>query len=370
MQSYLSAAGITMNLGDVNGDGITNQIAGNMIVSDTPDVEYSNGFVDVVDASYRYNSFGQLISETDNEDHVTDYQYYSSGNQTGYLESVTSDVGSGTDPVTSKDYLNITESFSYDDRGNMISSTDGEGNVASFVYNELDQIVESTSPAPFNYKQRFFYNANNKLVRHDVQNVAAHPSDPTQAGMVDVSNPWLSTLYEYDILENKIAEKKEETGDNADATSVTNMTDGIVSTIDTAYAYTLNEELQTVTNPEGKNVRMEYDERNKLFRRYMAFGTADQTMTQYNYDDNGNVIEVVDGNGNLTDIVYDGYDRMEGVIDALGNIAEFSYDNASNILGMAAYEGQGINTTRQFNTAGLNKLIQSSMKYDERGRDV
>ena len=91
-QARLAAAGIPMGLGDVNGDGLTNQIAGNLIREQDPTVTLLPGSNEAavegttsqpIVTLYTYNQFGQMTSTTDPEGNVTTYTYYPERNPAG-----------------------------------------------------------------------------------------------------------------------------------------------------------------------------------------------------------------------------------------------------------------------------------------------
>ena len=86
---------------------------------------------------------------------------------------------SGTNPTPAR----ITTTYTYDDVGNMTSMTDGRGIVTQYVYNQLNQLVETinaaqvpgdsaSEPLPltaFGYIERYFYDANGNVVLHQVE---------------------------------------------------------------------------------------------------------------------------------------------------------------------------------------------------------
>src|SRR5262249_35547333 len=84
-QALLAAEGVPMGLGDVNGDGRTDQIGGNRIREQAPTVTLLPGSNEAtvegptqqpIVTRYVYNDFGQVTSVTDPEGNVTTYQYY------------------------------------------------------------------------------------------------------------------------------------------------------------------------------------------------------------------------------------------------------------------------------------------------------
>ena len=105
-----------------------------------------------------------------------------SGNATtgGYLEQTVEDAVSapGRDSGFNPTPARITTTYTYDNVGNMTSMTDGRGIVTQYIYNQLNQLVETINaaqvpgvsanePLPltaFGYIDRYFYDANGNLV--------------------------------------------------------------------------------------------------------------------------------------------------------------------------------------------------------------
>ena len=84
-EALLAAAGIPMGLGDINHDGTTGQIAGNLIREQDPTVTLLPGSPEAtvegtthqqIVTLYTYNQFGQMTSTTDAEGNVTTYTYF------------------------------------------------------------------------------------------------------------------------------------------------------------------------------------------------------------------------------------------------------------------------------------------------------
>lgn len=219
VQQRLNDAGIVMNLGDVNGDGITNQINGNVIRIEYPTVNHIPGSnqallegdteQEIVEL-YVYNAFGQLIEMTDPEGNVDVYVYNREddpdGDGTlsdppadgrlldtttgGYLKETIRDAemnplrNSGTDPEITE----IRMQYSYDPVGNVTREVDGRGIVTDYAVNQLNQVVQITraaahdgfAPDPpdpaepldltdFGYLERVFYDFNDNVVLRQVE---------------------------------------------------------------------------------------------------------------------------------------------------------------------------------------------------------
>ena len=211
VQQLLARAGIPMGLGDVNGDGQTDGLAGNLIRVDQPTVRLLAGSNEAaVEGStsqpivtlYTYNQFGQRTSQTDPEGNVTEDTYYPADSPDGsgvievpgadpttggYLASVATDTtsaagrDSGTNPVPA----DIRDLYFYNPVGDVIRSVDGRGIATDYVVNQLNQVVETVEaaahgvdtpavaePLPltdFQYLERLYYDADNDIVLSEVE---------------------------------------------------------------------------------------------------------------------------------------------------------------------------------------------------------
>ncbi len=412
-QAMLANAGIPMGLGDINHDGLTNQIAGNLIREQDPTVNLLPGSGEAIAEGttqqqivtlYTYNQFGQETSTTDPEGNVTTYTYYParnpggtgvilnpSGNATtgGYLEQTIEDAVSapGRDSGFNPTPARITTTYTYDNVGNMTSMTDGRGIVTQYIYNQLNQLVETINaaqvpgvsanePLPltaFGYIDRYFYDANGNLVLSQVEdygdtsNVGYAPPAGSLPSYITNTEPAGGPYYDdtvtvYDILDDPVAAISEVGGGQF---------------LETRMRYDPDQNLVLTIQPEGNATATIYDERNMVYRTFRGVTSPPEDQPgspahtaptllaptdptdydvrggepcqceTYRYDANGNMIESVDaddndlssgnndptlGPGDRTLYIYDGFDRLTSVIDAVGNQMVNQYDPDGNII--------------------------------------
>lgn len=386
IQTQLDVAGIALGLGDLNGDGKTDQIAGNVVRIEYPSVSLlpdsnqvnTDGPLQEIVELRVYNDQGQLVSSTDPEGNEHTYAYYPENNPDGdasptatppdsrildsdtggYLRQQSRDVahlvgansGNGADPT------NIKAQYFYDDVGNRIGETDARGVRHDYVVNEHNEVVLATRAASipglpdlapsepealtaFAYEKRAYYDANGNVVREEIED----------RGNTSNTDGFIETTREYDILDRVISETRE-----------VDVNESLI----TQYRYDANENRTLVVHPEGNAQTHAYDERDLLFEETRGalsetFDTINPTFgffnprggqaskVTYNYDFNGNLTERVDaedtdfsvangssiaGFGDATTRAYDGYNRQILVVDAVGNESRTRYDPNGNVI--------------------------------------
>jgi RHS repeat-associated protein len=396
LRALMQRANVPMGLGDVNGDRLTNQLAGNAVRAAYPTVNLlpgsnmariEGGTRQAIVELFSHNQFGQTTRRTDPEGNVTVYDYHPendpdgdgrdvtpgvSANPFGYLKQVTQDAASsaGRNSGTNPTPTSIRRSFFYDRVGNLIREVDGRGIATDYVVNQLNQVVQivhaaatnvfapdPAEPQPltsFRYLERVFYNFNNKVIRHQLEdrgNTSGVAQDNGGSGTA-----FADTRFKYDILDNLI-ETEREVSD----------TERLV----TRYRYDRNENLVLVIQPEGNAVAAVYDERDLLFQitggatsapplaqlaasdptGFNVRGGEPSTKTSH-YDLNRNLIESVDaddtdgsaannsrrsGAGDRTRYIFDGFDRLTSIVDAVGNQVVFQHDPAGNTVRVSRF---------------------------------
>ena len=460
VQQLLADAGIcAAPLGDVNGDGRTDQIEGNIIRIEYPTAHLLPGSnqaaeegttLQIIEETFTYDQFGRMTTAVDPEGNVDLYEYYPendpdgdgldltsgvSADPFGYLRQVTRDavgtplldtdlnmdgvVDSADLSIVARHFFSrggiadvngdfivdifdlvlvaldfgrvspsasIRTQYFYDPVGNIIRELDGRGIATDYVVNELNQVVqvvrasahsifvpdplEPTPLTDFQYLQRFFYDFNDNVVLHQVEdrgNTSSVDGSPSTADLpTNVPDPdpvggpaFVDTVYRYDILDNPI-EMMEEARNGASP-----------EFLRTRYRYDPNENRVLVVQPEGNATSSVYDERDLLFQSirgaifppplallaagdptdYDVRGGLPSTMT-YHYDLNRNLIEEVDaadtddsianssglrGSGDRTRYIHDGFDRRTSVVDSVGNQTTYQYDPAGNVVRVAHF---------------------------------
>jgi len=311
-------------LGDLNGDGRTDQANGNLVKIEFPLVTLGQPAPQVVEEKFWYNDYGQVIRQINPDGQVVVYEYWDSGPGLGQLRYMIEDFGG----------LNLTTETGYDEIGHLIWETDPNGNTTYYEVDALGWVSKKTAPAPFNYETHYTYDANGNCLMVQVQNL--------DENMVpDPDLPWITTTYDYDILNHMVSKTE-------DVTSTHQAT--------TLYEYDHYGNLISLTHPEGNQERWVYDERNLIYQHTRGVATPEESTETFTFDENRNLVEYQSGEGYITSYQYDGYDREVLKTDPMGNTTE------------TTYEGLHLVSAITQRNAAAQILGQALYSYDELGR--
>ena len=301
--------------------------AGNLVRIVHPEVDGV-----VPSARFTYTEHGQVETKTAADGIVTKYEYYDAAepNGPGLLSKTVRDFGPGPE------CLNIVTRQRYDALGNAAQVTDPDGNMHTFVYDELGQVIRREAPAPFNYVIEFRYDRNGNL-----------SALRKQTGLPET--PWQTTSFTYDALDN-----------------LSSLTNHLGQT--SLFAYDKNENRALVTDPEDHNSVFIYDERDLLWKKIDAAGR----VIEFAYDENGKLAEITDPNGNSTTYEYDDFDRPARATYPDGGTESYTYDKNGNIKSKKTRKGELI----IYAYDALNRLAEKTVPdaapvaytYDAAGR--
>lgn len=349
---------VARGLGDLNGDGRTDQAFGNLVRVQEPSVELRQ---DSKEASLIGSATQQIITETqwndrgqqtatiDAEGNVTRMIYYRDDDpdgdgevtfspyvaltdqRTGYLQSMIRDAETSPRRRQSAPApLALETRKSYDRVGNVVAVRNARGVTTELEFNQLNEVVKVTRGADISeairagqllsedeakrYVMRFFYDANGRRVRRETEN-----RDSNTEGV----GQFIEQSFTYDILGN-LVQRTSEVAAN------------------TSYTWHFRydpEELPILTiKPEGNRDSASYDERNLPFRVTRGLGSPQVSTMEVDYDRNGNRRRIIDAEDNTGDgqpeattLVYDGFNRLVGRIDPLGNETRRAYDVAGRL---------------------------------------
>jgi RHS repeat-associated protein len=292
------------------------------------------------ETDYVYTN-GKLTTETDplSHDVVTlDYDAVT-GRVTDQWDALshhtTFDWDDGTETETMTDPRGKVWTDVYNS-GVIASRTDPEGDTTTYGYDPNLQLVATTDARGF--RSTYEYSKAGDLI-------AFHgPSGTTTTKYNDVHNKVKSvngrgyaTTYGYNGRDqmNEVV-RTGVSGDNTTTyhyDSTTHLLDQVHDANDkiTAYTYTANGDLESVTTPEGAETSYVYDTVGRMTKEISPLangrygGTASSHATVYTYKDDDQIESVTDPLGNETQYDYYADGRLETVTDAKGREQTTTY---------------------------------------------
>ncbi|MCU0548662.1 MAG: choice-of-anchor C family protein [Leptolyngbya sp. Prado105] len=228
-----------------------------------------------------------------------------------------------------KDQLGNETIYVYDDRGNVLTEIDAEGNITQRQYNEDNWVTEETI-------------------------ISDRSDDPTTSG-----KEGFTTKYTYDAKGNKLTE-----------TNHLNQT--------TYYTYGDKGRLLSETDALGRTTLNQYDSSGNLTQTKDAKGQ----ISSYSYDSFGLLKGLTDANLKATSFSYDDRGNVSQVKDAQGNITDYTYNPRGDKLTETRYRKKADGTVEAlltlwtYDSEGRVKTMtdaeqnRSVYGYDKLGRQV
>ncbi|WP_254510276.1 RHS repeat-associated core domain-containing protein [Anatilimnocola floriformis] len=298
---------------------------------------------------YEYDAVGNMTKMTDPSLYVTLYEY----DARDRLEKVTQPIPVGANPLDAPVSL-----YTYDGNGNVASFSDPLEYVTLYEYDEADRLV--LTKYPNQTQEELVYNRFGEVVERTAIGYGIGSGSST-------------TQYDYDLrgrlVSTTLPATDKVSGSKLDDLSVYDAAGQLISYTDrqgtkTNYKYDSFGRVASITSPE-------------------PISGAGRPILRIAYDLVGNVVAEIDALGNFTERRYDGLNRTVQVIemdpDGSGNqtpgVTNFTYDDAGQLILVQSprnqyteyiYDRIGRNTqvTEAYGTA-LSAVSQ--FIYDEAG---
>lgn len=306
-----------------------------------------------------YDDNGRLIKTIDSDGNEIAYDHDIDGRQeivtdrngniTLYVYDDNGNVISQTDPNGN------TVNNSYDSNGNLDKTVDALGNVTDYGYSESGDLLTLTDAEGHTVNNS--YNSKGQLT-----SINAMGTNTITVAYDDKGNTASTT----DALGNDIDYSYDSKG------QLTSVTDEIGSYMN--MTYDSNGNVVSATNGAGTTTQFTYDTDGNCTSKTLTYTSEEGVKSvteQYFYDDAGNLIKIIDSEGNVTATEYNSMGKVSSATDEKGRKTAYDYDDFGNLVKITYPD----NTTEAFtydregnNLSATDRMGRTvTMKYDKVG---
>jgi len=280
---------------------------------------------------------------------------------------------------------NETTIRTYDEQNNLLTETDARGNTTGYAYDEFGQLTGITDAAgEITTMGRddlgriaSVTDARGNTTAFTYESAPADPFKPDRPRKVTFANS-SSLEFEYNTF-GQVTRVVNEAGDvqrlitdeagllRQRRVTIADPTDPLgIRDLVTYYDYNDRGELTSVTNPRGETTTMEYGANSRLrFRKFAPDPAqpADLAVTEFKYDELGRLIEKIDPLNRSTQRIYRGDGLIATIIQADNTEIHFEYDDSGNRTAVVDPEG---NRT-EFRYDGNNRITERIQVFTASG---
>lgn len=347
--------------------------------------------------TFEYTKTGQLAAVTDQEGAKTSYGYDALGRLVEMSDALDNQMRFTYDSqgrvLTREDALGNMTTYEYSPMGNLIKLIDGEGNEAAWTYDALGRVLTQTNALgqtkTYAYdalgrvesiideeggKTLFTYTVNSQIasVTDAAGNKTLYTYD-ANGNMIQVTDALGNVVtFAYDAMDNRIKECMTAEGSEHCITLYEyDKTGRMVKEINPLnytkeYTYDGNGNLICVLDEEGQESTLTYDLNNRPLT--LQYGGGKQAAFRYNK--RGELVELKDWNG-VTNFAHNAVGRLTKVIDPNGFVTGYSYDGCGNVASIAYPDGSvvqyGFDRNNRMNKVTDGEGKETRFTYDELG---
>jgi YD repeat-containing protein len=279
-------------------------LSGRVVQKKTPATDNASGPNSAL--SFSYDRWGNVIATTDANGNITTYEYDSQNHQIQETEAnvlVVSATGTRT-------WVTPTKEWYYNVNGELMASTDENANSTWNGYDAVGNLIVSQDGAGVRT-----YTAYDALGR-----ALARQTPPVQAATTTVSRIAYTT---FDNLNQVIGQGDFEL--NAAGTARVQVTQG-------TYVLNSNGDRIQSTDAMGNATYYSYDSQHHVLSSQTALQHAAGQSETYAYDVNGNLIKQTNADGQTQTWVYDYFGHVHTHVDESGATYTYTYDANSGLL--------------------------------------
>ncbi len=265
------------------------------------------------DLSFEFDDHGNKIRETDGNGQVTQYAYDNRGNVTTVTDPLNNVYKYTYSPSFNKitsytDPKGFVTTMEYDGRQNLINLTEPGNRVSTATYNSQGDLLTSTDPAGNVITYTYDSYGNPTLVTGPSGSKATLSFDGRGNLLSLADSRNNNTSFEYDILDR-----------------IKKITDPLNQ--QTNFTYDASGNTTSITNEASETRYKSYDASHRLVQ--ITGPTGKKNFASYDAMDN--LASLTDEVGNTLSFGYDSKNRMVSITNAEGNRITMDYDGSGNL---------------------------------------
>jgi RHS repeat-associated protein len=307
--AYDAVCGMPVSETDARGAVTTYALlAGRCLYQSMTQPPVDDGTTSSAVTQYTWNALGQLLTRTD----PTGRQVRNGYNAQNYLASVTVENGAA----------DIVTTFARNSAGDIVSVTDPLSRVHTGSYDASRRLTRYDGPAGTGAASEWRYNVDGLIDRIRQATGAAAPND------------WSTTTYTY--------------WPTGRVKTMTDPDGGV-----TQYFYDELNRLEAVLDPVNRRSETVYDAEGQVLQELRGVGSPEAIVYATRvWTPNGQLDTVMDANSNLSNLTYDGFDRLERLTFPLPTLGAgaandndyeaYAYDANSNRVSLRLRSGESI----------------------------
>ncbi|MES2538048.1 MAG: DUF6531 domain-containing protein, partial [Pseudomonadota bacterium] len=337
-------------------DGASTRLAG-MVQSDGSRLDFA--YTQLADGSTRLSEIRQDMGEGSR---ITRISYDLASHSTSVTDPLGKRTVHGHDAqgrltsLTGPAIAGVSQhiAYSYDERGNIVTSTDALGHTTFYEYDASNNLTLQRDAGGNTVRRT--YGGRNELLTQTVYPAAGQPQtmryayDSRQHLRFAVSAEGRVTEYRY----NALGQRTSSIVHAGNAYAIDGLTVAMAITESDLEAWAASADLSQTLRTDTA-----YDFRGQVMSviRFNAVdshgnGVADgaQSVSRHVYDQSGQLLQSLSANDAVTSFTYDGLGRLLAATDTLGRTTVYQYDDARNTTRITLVNG--LATTSAYNQAG------------------
>lgn len=311
---------------------------------------------------YIYDQYGNILKQTDPMGNTVSNTYDSNGN-----------------PATKTDAMGNVTNYSYDSSGNMLSMTDAEGHTVTNAYNSKGQLTSISAMGitamTVAYDSKGNTTATTDALGNDIN--YSYDSKGQLTSVTDEIGTYMNMTYdsEGNVISatngaGTTAQFTYDADGNCTSKTLTYTSDGVRKTVTEQYFYDNSGNLIKIIDSDGNVTTTEYNSMGKVSSATDEKGRK----TTYDYDDFGNLVKISYSDGTTETFTYDREGNNLTATDRLGRTVTMTYDKVGNLLSKTYPNGATVTYSYDKNYNLISETSASGgttyYEYDKIGRNT